>query len=327
MDTTKITALITGINGQIGDYLVKYLTTKNYNIIGLIRDINKKKYHDITYIECDITNKDKLQQIITDIQPNEIYNLAAITDAPLSIDNPETTLLTNGNIVLTICETIRKINKPIKLFQANSSELFKGLNTRVINEDLLEFYPKNPYGIGKLMAYWIIRYYREYYGLYVCNGIIFNAESKLRDTKYVLSKISHSLHDIINNETILTIGNIHTKRDWIHASDVAKASHYILQESIPQDYVIGSGISHSIKEFIDLSFSKFNINVKWDQDGVNTKGYDSSNGRLLITTDSKLYRPYENINNDLVADNSKLYSTGFKPEYNWDDLVNDMINI
>jgi GDPmannose 4,6-dehydratase len=221
---------------------------------------------------------------------------------------------------------LRQIDKPIKFFQANSSELFKGLDSGIINETTLEFYPKNPYAIGKLLAYWTVRYYREYHNIYACNGIIFNAESPHRNIKYVLPKIVKKLNQILTTQDeILFVGNIDARRDWIHASDVATAIQKILQEENPKDFIIGSGATHSVRDFIECVFSKHNIYIKWEGMGVEEKGYDNT-GRLVIAIDPTLFRPYENNNQNLVADNQQLLSTGWAPQYSWDDLIADLLS-
>ena len=227
-----------------------------------------------------------------------------------------------------ICETIRQMGN-IQLFQASSSELFKGFGHLLVDEKVLNFYPKNPYAIGKLTAYWTVRYYREKYGIRAFNGIIFNTESPLRRVSYVTRKITNSAF-LIDQKKIsnFTIGNIESRRDWIHASDVANAMILIMESTKTpgiqaDDYIISSGYSHSIKEFIDETFDNFERKIRWKHQDNILVGVDEQD-QVLISQDPNLVRKYETQKEDIVGNNAKLRQLGWQPTYTFADLVEEM---
>jgi GDPmannose 4,6-dehydratase len=317
-----------GINGQIGSYLCEILHDQGYQIFGLARKKPQNPVSDVTYIESDLTDARTLKNLIVWIQPDEIYNMAAQTDAVASIAEPEETLWLNGNIALILCECVRQAAKPIKLFQANSMEIYKGLNRLVITEDELGVYPKNPYAIAKITAYWSVRYYREQHGCYVNNGIIFNAESPRRHSRYVTRKIANSVRQILTDpEHVLTVGDLDAQRDWIHAYDVAMAAWLSLQQPNPGDYVISLGATHSVREFIERSFYQVGITIKWEgsRDAVEEVGVDSQTGRLLVKVDSAFFRQYETKTIPIYGDNTKLRSIGWIPRYTLDDIIAELL--
>ena len=320
---------MTGINGQIGSYLYEILYQKDYLIYGLVRSkYSPKGLRDVIYVYCDIANTQRLKKIIESICPDEIYHLAGQTNAVTSIAEPEETLWVNGNVVMSICEVIRRCKplKEVKLFQANSAELFKGMDIGKVDESTLSFYPKNPYGIGKLASYWIVRYYRDHYGLYVCNGLIFNAESPRRKACYVTTKIVQEVHKIVNGQTdTLQVGTIDSCRDWIHAQDVAQAAWMSLQQKQPEDYIISLGHSHSVRTFIERAFSTAGMPIQWirERGSVEEKGVDR-NGKIVVEIDPTLFRPYEQTTKPLVGDNRKLLQIGWCPTYDIDGIICDM---
>lgn len=342
MESKKV-ALIIGINGQIGSYLYEILREKGYKIYGIIRHIPSKVLPDVTYLMCDLEDSSILKKHILNIRPNEIYNMAAQSDAVISIEQPEYTMAVNCNVVIALCEVVKELGGIIscKLFQASSMELYKGLDKEVIDEDTLEFYPKNPYAIAKLAAYWIVRHYREQYGCYINNGIISNAESPRRDIKFVTRKILASVKEIIKDpKFIMKIGNLDAQRDWIHAYDVAMAAWLMLQQDKPGDYIIGLGTNHSVRYFIERSFLKVGIKVKWIRNSDSRKelwegipntvdeiAVDALTGRVLVIVDPTLFRIYETKAQTICGNNNKLKSIGWVPKYSLDDIITDIVNI
>lgn len=292
-------------------------------------ELKMDKSKDIEYIVCDMKDVKEVKKIIESVLPDEIYNLGAQSDARVSIEKAEETMLINGNIVLSICETIKclKEKKEIRLFQANSSELYKGIqdcdnNHVVIEEENINFRPKNPYGISKLLAYWTINYYRENFGLYLCNGIIFNAESKMRKEEFLIKKITNTIKEIKKGTAeFLVVGDLNCERDWIHASDVSKAIWLILQQKSSADYIISMNDRHSVREAIERAFELVGINIKWEyKDGIEV---GTSEGKILVKTSGEFIRSYEKNSVCLIGNNEKLKSIGWIPEYNWETLLLD----
>lgn len=298
---------------------------KDYIIHGVVHTFPSISFLGVTYHVCDLINIIELERIIKEISPDEIYNFGAISDAVVSTKYPEETMLTNANSVTTICRIISNSDKKIKLFQAGSVEMFKGTNQTHINEHTLEMYPKNPYAIAKMAAYWMVRYYREQKNCYVCNGIIFNAESKRRNSKFVTRKITNELRQITqNNDHIMSIGNMAAERDWIHAYDVANAAWLMLQQNIPEDYMICLGKNHTVKEFIEITANKLKIDLRWSGTDVNEIGVDQ-NGRTIIKIDPQFFRGYETNTQPLIGDNSKLKNIGWVPKYDLLGIISDML--
>lgn len=261
--------------------------------------------------------------------PDEIYNLAAQSDAVISLSNPCLTLFTNANTVMALCDCvhhlnhqINRVNHPIKMFQANSVEIFKGIITNTeLDETNLAFYPKNPYAIGKLAAYWSVRYYRETYNDHMSNGIIFNAESPRRHPRYVTQKITHWVRNLDN---ILEIGDLNAQCDWIHASDVALAAYNILQQPSGSDYVINLGHPRTVREFITVCLSRVSVKITWIGTGLQERGINDC-GRVLVQVNPAYFRPYQS---PLQRwSNAKLVGTGWHPQYTFVDLIDDLIDI
>lgn len=313
--------MIIGINGQIGSYLSEILNDKSYKIFGIARSIGTLQ--NVTYKICDICNTSLLRKIITEIMPDEIYNMAAQSDAVISVEQPEETMIVNAIVVTTLCELARQYK--IKLFQAGSMEIYKGIKCEIIDETAETFYPVNPYGIAKLGAYWSVRYYREQKNCYVCTGIIFNAESPRRNEKFITRKVINGVKkSLVDPNYVLSVGNIDSKRDWIHAYDVAMAAWKILQQDKPGDYMICLGTNHSVREFIEKGFAKVGITIEWIGNSMDEIGIDTKSKRKLVQIDPKFFRTYESQTTSICGNNTKLLSIGWVPKYTLDDIINDL---
>lgn len=318
------TAIITGITGQIGSYLCSFLLQKGYYIYGMTRrETPKTISNNIKYIRTDYTNIDEL---LVTIDPDEIYHLAAETDATVSMNEPADTFAVNSNLVSIICETIKHHNLRGKIFLANSVEIFKGLKgSRVIKETSLEFYPKNPYGVAKLSAYWMGRSYRENHGLFIVNGIISNCESTLRRDTYVTKKVINAAKNY-NPERPLSIGSLDSMCDWIHANDVAEAAWMTLQADVADDYLCCSGKNHSVRQLIELVYGNMNLAVKWEGVGFEEQGVIKTTGVVSVKVDPSLYRKYNSNEQELTYDNSKLRRLGWRMKYDLAGIINSMID-
>ena len=326
--TNKKKAFITGINGQIGTYLSKILLEKDYIVYGLLHSNTENLNPSINYIFGDLKDEELIKYIINILLPDEFYNLGGETDTLSSIQNPEETFDINSRIIFTICETIKKTNKPIKFFQANSAEIFKGslTNSRlIVNEDSFDkMHPITPYSISKLSSYWTTVYYREKLNIYTCNGIIFTSESPYRHERYLSKKVINFVKDL-NKDDILYVGNLNCYRDWIHAEDVANGIYLTMQQEIPTDYIIASGVSNSIRKLIELAFKKINILLEWRGEGILEEGYDKLTNRTYVKINEKYIRKFEN-NEDLVGDSSKLSAIGWNRKFNLEDIISDMFD-
>jgi len=326
--TNKKIAFITGINGQIGHYLTEILLDQDYIVYGLLHNNTENLHPRVNYVYGDLKDVDLIKQLIIAINPDEIYNLGGETDTVGSINEPVKCFDVNARIIFTICETIKNLPKKIKFFQANSAELYKGLlngEQLVVNEEMLNFHPLTPYGISKLSSYWAIRYYREKFNLFGCNGMIFTTESPYRLSRYLSKKIANfvkSLDDQPNK--ILSLGNLNCCRDWIHANDVASGIFLMMQQDEASDYIISSKTSNTIRTMIDLFFKTKNIDIVWVGEGPHEKGIDSKTGQVYIEINPEFIRPFEN-NEDLVGDNSKLKNLGWSPQYSLEDIIIEMM--
>jgi len=329
MNTYNKRALITGITGQIGGYLAELLIEKGYEVYGITRktfDINATKNKNIVkgvkILSGDLEDFDSIERIIRKVQPHEIYNLAAQSSTIISFELPEYTMKINGLIIARICETVKKINKPIKIYQAGSAEFYGYTQKEIINEETL-FSPKNPYGIAKLMAFNIIQHYRDRYDMFCCNGIVFNSESPRRGENFVTRKIVSNVAEITRGKREkIELGNLNSRRDWIHAKDTAKAIWMMMQAPIPSDYIVASGEAHSIKEFVELAFKEVEIEVEWKGEGLDEIGYDKKTRKIIVTINPKYYRSEDR---DITGDSSKLrLETDWKQEYSFEDIVKEM---
>ncbi|MDC0073237.1 GDP-mannose 4,6-dehydratase [Alphaproteobacteria bacterium] len=307
MEEKKV-ALITGITGQDGSYLTEFLLEKGYIVHGIRRRTslfnteridslieNKDIYEKTLFLHYgDMTDSSSLYHIIEKVRPTEIYNLAAQSHVAVSFEEPEYTANSDALGVLRILEVMRslKMFKTCKFYQASTSELF-GKTSEEFQNEKTPFYPRSPYGAAKLYAYWIVINYRESYGAFACNGILFNHESPRRGEIFVTRKITIGLAKIkLGIQESLVLGNLDAKRDWGHAEDFVKAQWLILQESQPKDYVIATGQQISVREFVEKAAIEIGINITWSGKGLNEIGRDQ-NGKIIIKVSSKYFRPTE----------------------------------
>lgn len=336
-------ALITGVNGQDGSYLAEFLLNKNYKVWGIIRRssvINTDRIenifnHDNFIIKYgDVTDGSNLIQILYEIKTTykndldrlEIYNLAAMSHVKVSFEIPEYTADTDGVGVLKLLEAIRSsgYEDKIRFYQASTSELY-GLVQEVPQNENTPFYPRSPYGVAKLYAFWITKNYRESYGMFACNGILFNHESPRRGHTFVTRKITRGLNMILQGKTDrLTLGNLNARRDWGHTKDYIQGMWLMLQHDTADDYVLSTNEYHSVREFVEKAFKLKGFNIKWKGNGINEIGYDENTGRELIFIDEKYFRPSEV--EELLGDSTKAKNTiGWQPKISFDELVNDMV--
>ena len=337
----KKIALITGITGQDGSYLAELLLKKKYKVHGIIRkssSFNTKRI-DHLYIDPhnrtnfflhygDLTDSNSIYNWIHNIKPNEIYNLGAQSHVGVSFDNPEYTAEVSGIGSLRILEAIRFLKmKNVKFYQASTSELFgEQYNQKIFNEKS-KFHPKSPYGAAKLYSYWMTSVYRESYNLFACNGILFNHESPRRGETFVTRKITRFLtRSKLGSEGILYLGNLNAKRDWGHAKDYVEMQWRILQQRKAEDYVIATGETHTVREFINEAGKQLNMKIFWKGKGLNEIGYIYRGNRkkTIIKIDKKYFRPNEvhYLRGDPKKARRKL---NFKPKYSFKSLVKNMI--
>jgi len=332
-------ALITGITGQDGSYLAEFLLKKGYEVHGIKRRsslINTARidhlYQDPHEIGCkfilhhgDLTDTTSLIRIIQEIQPDEIYNLAAQSHVAVSFEEPEYTANSDALGALRILEAIRilKLEKKTKYYQASTSELYGDVQETPQNEKT-PFYPRSPYGVAKLYAYWITVNYREAYGIYACNGILFNHESPVRGETFVTRKITRALTRIkLGLQKELYLGNLDAKRDWGHAKDFVKAQWLMLQQQNPEDFVIATGKQFSVRNFVNLASKHLDMKIKWRGKNLNEVG--SFNGKDIIKIDPRYFRPteVETLLGDARKANEKL---NWFPKISFKQLVKEMID-
>ena len=337
----KKVALITGISGQDGSYLAELLLKKNYVVHGVIRKSSSFNTGRIDHIYVDphnktnfylhygdLTDSNSVYNIINNIKPDEIYNLGAQSHVGVSFDNPEYTAEVSGIGTLRILEAIRFLKiKKIKFYQASTSELFgETYNKNIFNENS-KFHPKSPYGVAKLYSFWITSVYRESYGIFASNGILFNHESPRRGETFVTRKITRFLtRKILGSKDILYLGNLNAKRDWGHAADYVEMQWRILQQKKPEDFVVATGNAYSVKQFIETCAKILKIKIIWQGKGINEKAYFINNNKkeLLIKVDKRYFRPNEV--HYLKGDARKAFKKlRFKPKFNFKDLVEDML--
>ena len=336
-------ALITGITGQDGSYLEELLLEKEYKVWGIIRRSSDINTHRIDHLYDnsnlilrygDMTDSSNLLHIMyeinntyQDLERLEIYNLAAMSHVKVSFEMPEYTADTDGVGVLRLLEAIRSsgIMEKCRFYQASTSELY-GLVQEVPQKETTPFYPRSPYGVAKLYGYWITRNYRESYNLYACNGVLFNHESPRRGPTFVTRKITRGLNSILKGEKDkLVMGNLDAKRDWGHAKDYVEGMWRILQADKPDDYILSTNEFHSVREFIEKSFSLKGFNIKWKGSGLEEVGYDETTGKDLIFVSEKYFRPAEV--EELLGDSTKARNElQWVPKYSFDDLVKEMVD-
>ena len=330
------TALITGITGQDGSYLAEFLLEKNYKVHGLIRRNSTSdgtdrinhllKLPTITLHYGDMTDFACIAQLIKDIQPDEIYNLAAQSHVKVSFSNALYTADANGLGTLRILEAIKLLGleKTTRFYQAATSEMFGEVQSIPQREDT-PFYPRSPYGVAKLYAHWITKNYREAYGMFACSGILFNHESPRRGETFVTRKITKTLAEIRNGKRIipLELGNLDAKRDWGHAKDYVEAMWLMLQQEEPEDFVIATGQQHTVSEFVDAAFDYMGYSIEWVGEGLKEVAKDYGTGEVLVKINPEFYRPAEV--DSLVGDCTKAKETlGWKHNYSFTQLVEEM---
>ncbi|OBR89884.1 GDP-mannose 4,6-dehydratase [Clostridium ragsdalei P11] len=301
-------ALITGITGQDGSYLTEFLLKKGYEVHGIIRRASTFNTKRIDHLfedpkignktlflhYGDLTDSSNLNRIIEKIKPDEIYNLGAQSHVKVSFEVPEYTAETDGLGTLRILDAIKESGVKCRYYQASTSELFGGLPGTAPQSEKTPFYPKSPYGAAKLYSYWIAVNYRESYGIFACNGILFNHESPRRGKTFVTRKVTRAVANIVSgNQEKVSLGNLDAKRDWGFAGDYVEAMWLILQQDRPQDFVIATNETHTVREFVELSFKEVGIEIEWKGTGVEEKGYDRASGKLLVDVNPMYFRPSE----------------------------------
>ncbi len=333
-------ALITGITGQDGAYLAEFLLKKNYIVHGIKRrasSLNTERI-DHLYVDLhdadarlhlhygDLTDATNLIRIIQEVQPDEIYNLAAQSHVKVSFDSPEYTANADALGTLRILEAIRILNMvdKVKFYQASTSELY-GIAQEVPQSETTPFYPRSPYGVAKLYAYWIVRNYREAYNMFACNGILFNHESPIRGETFVTRKITRAVARIsLGMQEKIYIGNLDAKRDWGHAKDYIEGMWLMLQQDKPDDFVLATGKTNTVRHFCELAFNEIGIKLVWKGSGSNEKGLNAENGSTVIEVDENYYRPTEV--DLLIGDPSKANEIlGWKHKYDLKKMVIEMV--
>lgn len=334
------TALITGVTGQDGAYLSEYLLKKGYIVHGLKRRSSQFNTARIDHLYQDrhetnpgfflhygdLTDSTNLIRIIQEVQPDEIYNLAAQSHVQVSFETPEYTANSDALGTLRLLEAIRilKLQDKTRFYQASTSELY-GLVQERPQKETTPFYPRSPYGVAKLYGYWITVNYREAYGMYACNGILFNHESPIRGETFVTRKITRAVARIkLGLQKTLWVGNLNAQRDWGYAGDYVRAMWKMLQQNEPEDYVIATGEVHSVREFIEAAFDEVGIHIVWQGEGVNEQGIDANTGEMLVAVDRRYFRPteVEFLQGDARRAKQKL---GWSPQTSFAELVRMMV--
>ncbi|MGH1456338.1 MAG: GDP-mannose 4,6-dehydratase [Alphaproteobacteria bacterium] len=330
-------ALVTGITGQDGAYLAELLLNKGYTVHGIVRRASLpntarlhhllgERFNELKLHHGDLTDALSLLRIVQDTQPDEIYNLAAQSHVKVSFEQPEYTGNADGLGVLRLLEAVRiaGLEQKTKFYQASTSELY-GKVVETPQSETTPFYPRSPYGVAKLYAYWAVKNYRESYDMHASNGILFNHESPLRGENFVSRKITKAVVDIqAGRLNKLTLGNLDAKRDWGHARDYVEGMWLMLQQDVPDDYVLATGETHTVRKLVELAFGYFNKSIRWDGEGINEKGYDAQTGDLLVDINSEFFRPAEV--DLLLGDPSKAQTNlGWELKTSFEDLVIEMI--
>ena len=338
---TQKTALITGVTGQDGAYLAQLLLEKGYRVHGLkrrsssfntgrIEDIYEDPHLDSPNFSLhygDMTDSTNLIRLVQEVQPDEIYNLAAQSHVQVSFETPEYTANADGIGVLRLLEAIRilRLEKKTRFYQASTSELY-GLVQEVPQRDTTPFYPRSPYAAAKLYAYWIVVNYREAYGMHASNGILFNHESPLRGETFVTRKITRAAAAIsLGRQEKLYLGNLDAQRDWGHAREFVRGMWLMLQQDQPDDYVLATGETTHVRTFVEWAFADAGVTLRWEGEGIDEKGYDADDGRCLIEVDPRYFRPTEV--ELLLGDPAKAQEKlGWKHETSARELAREMVN-
>lgn len=339
MTNTKKTALITGVTGQDGAYLAEFLLGKGYMVHGIKRRTSLFNTDRIDHLfqdpheanqrfvlhHGDMTDSSSLMRIIQQTQPDEIYNLAAQSHVAVSFDEPEYTANSDALGALRVLEAMRilGLEKTTRFYQASTSELY-GLVQEIPQKETTPFYPRSPYAVAKLYAYWITVNYREAYGIYACNGILFNHESPIRGETFVTRKITRALARIkLGIQDCLYLGNLDSKRDWGHAKDYVEMQWLMLQQDKPEDFVIATGVQYTVREFVDAAAKEFGMQICWEGAGENEKGYNVATGQCIVAVDPRYFRPteVETLLGDATKARQKL---GWVPKITFAELVSEM---
>jgi len=333
-------ALITGVTGQDGAYLAEFLLGKGYEVHGIKRrassfntdridhlyqDPHEKEQKFVLHYG-DLTDSMNLVRIIQQIQPDEIYNLAAQSHVAVSFESPEYTADTVGTGALRILDAIRisGLEKKTRYYQASTSELY-GEVQEIPQTEKTPFYPRSPYAVAKLYAYWITVNYREAYGLYACNGILFNHESPIRGETFVTRKITRAFARIkLGLQDKLFLGNLSAKRDWGHAKDYVEMQWLMLQQDEPEDFVIATGVQYSVRDFVNKAANAVGVEMEWKGEGVDEKGYDKATGKCIVEVDPRYFRPTEV--ETLLGDPTKAKEKlGWVPKITLEEMVTEMV--
>ncbi len=327
----RFVALITGITGQDGSYLAELLLEKGYEVHGIVRrssSINTDRidhiYHHIKLHYGDLTDSSSLIRLIQEIRPTEIYNLAAQSHVKVSFEIPEYTGQVDAIGTLRILEAVRLLGmeKEVRIYQASTSELY-GLVQETPQSETTPFYPRSPYGVAKLYGFWIVKNYREAYGMHCSSGILFNHESPRRGETFVTRKIVQGLARIsMGGQKVLELGNLNAKRDWGHAEDFVEAMWLMLQEPEPDDYVIATGEQYSVKQFVETAAPYFGMHIKWEGEGLNEVGIDQT-GEVRIRVNERYFRPAE-VETLLGNPEKAKKKLGWRPQFTFKKLVEDM---
>jgi GDPmannose 4,6-dehydratase len=333
-------ALISGVTGQDGAYLAEFLLDKGYIVHGIKRRASSFNTERIDHLYQDpheqnrrfilhygdLSDSMNLVRLIKEIQPDEIYNLGAQSHVAVSFETPEYTADSVGIGALRILEAIRisGLEKKTRFYQASTSELY-GEVQETPQRETTPFYPRSPYAVAKLYAFWITINYREAYGMFACNGILFNHESPIRGETFVTRKITRALSRIsIGLQSTLYLGNLNAKRDWGHAKDYVEVQWLMLQQEVPNDFCIATGRQYSIRDFVNLAWGYLGKEINWEGNGIDEKGYDSESGDVIVAVDSKYFRPAEV--ESLIGDSSKAKKLlGWEPKISLEDMVNEMM--
>ena len=333
-------ALITGVTGQDGAYLAELLLGKGYEVHGIKRRSSLFNTDRIDHLYQDphidnakfklhygdLTDSTNLIRIIQQVQPDEIYNLAAMSHVAVSFETPEYTANADGIGTLRILEAIRilGLEKKTRFYQASTSELF-GQVQEIPQKETTPFYPRSPYAVAKMYAYWITVNYREAYGIYACNGILFNHESPVRGETFVTRKITRALARIkLNLQDSLYLGNMDSLRDWGHAKDYVEMQWLMLQQDQPEDFVIATGVQYSVRDFVNAAAKELGIEIRWEGKGIEEKGYDVASGKCIVQVDPRYFRPTEV--ETLLGDPTKAHQKlGWKPQITFHELVAEMV--
>lgn len=336
----KKIALITGVTGQDGAYLAEFLLKKGYEVHGIKRRASSFNTNRVDHLYQDphesernfilhygdLTDTTNLIRIMQDVQPDEVYNLAAQSHVAVSFETPEYTANADALGTLRLLEAIRilGLEPKTRLYQASTSEMF-GKVQEIPQKETTPFYPRSPYGAAKVYAYWIVVNYREAYGIYACNGILFNHESAIRGETFVTRKITRAVARIkLGFQDKLYLGNLDSKRDWGHARDYVEAQWLMLQQPEPDDYVIATGVQYSIRDFVNMAFAEIDVNLEWIGQGVNEKGIDAQTGIIRVEVDPRYFRPTEV--DTLLGDSSKAKrKLGWIPKTTLKEMVKEMV--